>query len=622
MESFRKVIKGWLGKVLLVLFLIPLALVGIEGYFSGGSKDSAKKVNGDDISKTELDNLTKSFQEQYAQQVNGDETLLNQEFIQNKALDTLVLRTLLLQQADKLGISLSDAQIEQMIMQQPSFQENGQFSKAMYEQYLSQMGFPNSESFLQNLRQDHALKMMTTSLMGQSLVSDLDVKQIARLQTEQRTLHVANILLTAYKAGVTASAQEIQNYYNKNLKSFKQMANADVDYVLLSPEQVVKQIPAVTDEDLKSAYAQFVKAEQAKTPTAVKHILLTTEKMSEEQVKTKIADIAKQIKGGLTFDKAAAQYSEDSTTNKAGGVIEGYQPGIFGTEFDTAVSGLKEGQVSAPIKTPAGYHLILRQAQQVQVPSLESQKARLTEELTATKAQNAFSDVVNSLNEMVVDSDDLGVVTQEYPAVKVVNAKAVKLTSVDPVLGDRNVKTKIFNDDVKNGDRNVTSSIQLENGQVVWLKVRNYHAAGEQSLTEATPRVKQLVIEEKARAKALADIQSSLDAFKKLPAQQALAQSKIKFAAPTVFSRSQGLVRNVERAAFSLATPKEGMWSVTTTSVPNELVVVAVSKVDHTIMNNLAPAELNQLKQLYQGHRGQQEFDDYSNYLKAHAKIK
>ncbi len=57
MESFRKVIKGWLGKVLLVLFLTPLALVGIEGYFSGGSKDAAKTVNGTEISQKELEAL-------------------------------------------------------------------------------------------------------------------------------------------------------------------------------------------------------------------------------------------------------------------------------------------------------------------------------------------------------------------------------------------------------------------------------------------------------------------------------------------------------------------------------------------------------------------------------------
>ena len=127
MESFRKVIKGWLGKVLLILFLTPLALVGIEGYFSSGSKDTVKSVNGTEISKKDLEQLTNSLKEQYLTYAKGDETLLNQNFISNKALETLIARQLLLQQADKLGISLSDSQLVHMIQQQPSFQKDGQF---------------------------------------------------------------------------------------------------------------------------------------------------------------------------------------------------------------------------------------------------------------------------------------------------------------------------------------------------------------------------------------------------------------------------------------------------------------------------------------------------------------
>ena len=91
MESFRKVIKGWLGKALLILFLTPLALVGIEGYFSSGSKDAVKSVNGQDISEKELETLTASFKEQFLAYANGDETLLNQSFIKDKAMDQLML---------------------------------------------------------------------------------------------------------------------------------------------------------------------------------------------------------------------------------------------------------------------------------------------------------------------------------------------------------------------------------------------------------------------------------------------------------------------------------------------------------------------------------------------------
>ena len=124
MESFRKVIRGWLGKVLLILFLTPLALVGIEGYFSGGNNaDVAKTVNGQAISKKDLEAQTKSFKDQYLSMVNGDESLLNQAFIQESALDSLVSRALLVQQAEKLGMSLSDAQLEQMIANNQVFKK-------------------------------------------------------------------------------------------------------------------------------------------------------------------------------------------------------------------------------------------------------------------------------------------------------------------------------------------------------------------------------------------------------------------------------------------------------------------------------------------------------------------
>ena len=102
MESFRTLIKGWLGKVLLVLFLTPLALVGIEGYFAGAnSADVAKSVNGQSISTKDLDSATKNYKDQYLSLAKGDESLLNLPLIEQKALDALIARSLLQQQAEK-----------------------------------------------------------------------------------------------------------------------------------------------------------------------------------------------------------------------------------------------------------------------------------------------------------------------------------------------------------------------------------------------------------------------------------------------------------------------------------------------------------------------------------------
>ncbi len=141
-------------------------------------------------------------------------------------------------------------------------------------------------------------------------------------------------------------------------------------------------------------------------------------------------------------------------------------------------------------------------------------------------------------------------------------------------------------------------------------------------MAQATARVKAKLIQEKAAQAAKAKIAAMLEDFKKLPAQQVLAKYPFKFESAGVFTRSQGLKREIERAAFSAPTPKAGMWSVTTTSLANEMVVVAVAEVKKSPIESLDPAQAQELMQLYQRMRGQQLLDDYTQYLKANAKIK
>ncbi|EPF80445.1 peptidylprolyl isomerase [Acinetobacter gyllenbergii] len=623
MESFRTLIKGWLGKVLLVLFLTPLALVGIEGYFSGSNKtDVAKSVNGQDISNKELESATKNYKDQYLSLVKGDESLLNLPVIQEKALDALVARSLLQQQAEKLGMTLSDVQLEQMLAQQPSFQENGQFSQKLYENYLRSVGMTN-QALIASLRQDHALKMISTSLMDYALVSKSDVQQLANLQTEQRTLHLASIKLDDYKKGVTASNQEITDYYNKHKTEFKQVASVDVDYVVLTPALLPKANLAVTEADLQQAYTAFVDEQKKAIKPQVKHILITTDARDDAAAQKLANEVYAKIQAGMSFADAAAQFSDDPTSKTQGGLVEAYAPGAFSADFDNAVNALKNGEISKPVKTQYGYHIIETESPMLKLPSFEAEKARLTAEVEKSKAANLFSDTVNNLNEMVVGGDSLDVVAQEVKGARVESVNGVTLTTDNPYLSDLGVKAKLFNDDVKNGDRNASSNIQLANGDTIWIKVRNYHAAGIKPLDQATADVKAKVIEAKAYKAAQAKIATILADFKTQPAAQVVAKSQVTFENAGTFARSQGLKRAIERAAFSIPAPsKEGLWSATTAKLPNELVIVAVSNVNSSVASTLPAEQLQELNKLYQQFRGQQVLEDYTEYLKSQAKIK
>ncbi len=621
MESFRNLIKGWLGKLLLTVILVLFAFVGMEGYFSAGvPADAAKTVNGEVILKKDLDNQTNDFKTQYLKYTNGDETLLNLPFIENTALESLIARNLLIQQAEKLGITLSDDQIKQMLAQQEAFKENGKFSKTLYDNYLKREGL-TSQGLIQSLRQDFALNILRSSIALNALVSKQDVDQIQNLRTEKRDLYLSSIHLDSYKAGVKVSDQEISNYYNSHQNQFKQPELFDVDYVVLSPSMLDQTPAVVTDEELKQAYNQFVAKRKTEFQQEVKHILISVDSSRTDAEAKKLADdVFAKIKAGESFAQAAAQYSDDTTSKTKGGVLS-YSAGTFGEDFDKAVAANK-GQVSAPVKTTFGYHLIETKAISEPIPAFEAEKARLSAELAKTKSENLFIDTVNRLNTTVSDNDALDVVSQEIKATQVQTVKSLTLSTAHPVLSDPNVKIKIFNEAVRGGDQNATSNLSLANGDVVWVKVRAYHAAAVQPLNQVSAKVKTKLIEQKAFDAAKAKVASVLEDFKKLPAPQVLAKHALKFEHAGEFSRSQGLKRKVEQAAFSLTAPKAGMWSVNTAALPNELVIVAVASVVKPPHDAVEAEEISELTKLYQQQRGEQLLGDYTEYLKTKAKIK
>lgn len=622
MESFRKLIKGWLGIALLVLFLTPLALVGIEGYFSGSKKtDVAKTVNGQDISNKDLDDLVKAYQQQYLQYVQGDSSLLNMEVIRNSALDTLIAKSLLLQQAKKLGITLSDAQFVQMLSQLPDFQVNGKFSDEVFGNYLRSKGM-TKDQLIASLRQDHSLKMLSGTISSYALVSKADIEQLANVETEQRELYLASIKLDEYKKNVQVNSQDIANYYNQHKNSFKQNATVDVDYVVLSPDMLTTATPTATDAELQQAYKKYVDNLNKNTSKVVHHILITRDSRSDADALKLANEIEAKIKAGMSFDAAAKQYSEDPTSKAKGGLLEGYQTGTLGSkEFDAAVAALANGQISQPVKTSFGYHIIEANAPTTHVPSLEAVKGQLVAEIEKSKKTNAFTDAVNNLNETVISSDALDTITQTFKTAKITSAKGVNALTKDPVLSDLNVKAKLFSDDVKNGDRNVSSNIQLSNGNVAWVKIKNYYPAGIQSLAQAMPVIKAKVIDQKAEALAKAKIETTLNSFKTQPSAQVLAASTLKFTKAGVLTR-QTLKPSIANVAFTLPVPKAGMWSVGTASLPDEMVVVGVSNVTRTGTKSLSTEQLQQLKNWYQQSRNEQELADYVEYLKSKAKIK
>lgn len=619
MEAFRTLIRGWLGKVLLVLFLAPLALVGIEGYFSGPNEAVAVEVNGQDITKKELDDWTKSQRDQYLKSVNGDETLLNPKVIEQEVYEAAIVRAVLLQQAKALGIQLSDEQLGTLIRQQSAFQQNGQFSQAAFEQYMAGTG-TNMGQLLADFRQQTALNLITGSIVNTAIYGKNNTEKLIKLLAQERTTHLAEIPLNEFAKDFVATDAQLKAYYDKHQKEFMRDENVDVSYVVLSKAMFADQVQ-ITEQDIEKQYQAYSANLSKDAIRQVSHILVDSTVHNADEAK-KIADsIYTKFKAGEKFEALVQQYSEDPLSKEQQGKLEGYTLGAFGESFDKAVMALQVGQVSAPVKTDAGYHLIRVDAIDAEkVPALAEVRDNLVAELKKTRAENAYQDAINNATELALETDSLDALAQQFK-LQVLNAKNVAQNTNVAGLSDPNVKVKLFSDEVRQGDRNVSTAVNLKSGDTLWYKVEEHRTARVQTFAEAKAQLHAKLKYDEQVKQAKASIKPLLDNLASKPAAQALMGQSLNFTNLGPVPRQSGLLPiEVEQAIYSVPAPKAGYWSAQAVAVGNSLVVVGVAEIGQNPAFNLTDEQKQQVVNRFDA-RGPQELNDYIEYLKANAKI-
>ncbi|XID75879.1 SurA N-terminal domain-containing protein [Alkanindiges sp. WGS2144] len=622
MEAFRRLIRGWLGKVLLVLFLTPLALVGIEGYFMGGGEDKAAiQVNKTKISPAVLNAAVDNQHKQLLAQVQDDASLLNDAAIKKSVIDGLIARTLLLQQAKKLGFELSDQQIAQLIRQEPSFQEDGKYSEGLFQAYLKNSGASMAQ-LLNEVREQVALRQLAGGITDTGLVSQQDITRLAILKTEKRDVHIASLPLSGFGKDIQITTQQITDYYNKNKDQYLVPDNVDVEYVVLNSASLAPQLQ-ITDADIQAQYQALQSTSASAEERHIQHILIeVTDKITDAQAKQQIEKVAARLKAGEDFAKVAREVSQDAGSAENNGDLGFLAKGSFPGAFDDTAFGLAVNQVSKPVRSDAGYHLIkVSEIRKDDVASLESLRPQLEAQVRQNKLDELYSEVINHLNEMAVETDSV----QELARVQhltVNSAKMITKTSNTPPFNNANVKAALFNEDVVQGDRKISTGLEIEPGTTMWVKVNNYHPERAQSLAEATAQIKQTLEQQARLAKAKAKAKAIVDGLKTKAPQQVQQDNQVVFQGIGEVSRMSGAPLELERTIFRMAKPQDGKWSADYYQQGDNLIVVAVSKVVAGNPDSLQAEERQQLSSTLARLRGQQELADYVQYLRSKAKIK
>ena len=388
LQTMRNNAQGMIAKVIVGFIIVVFALFGVESIVNlGGGEQPVAKVGDYEIFKADVQNkvaeqkaqLRQQFGEQY------DESLFNEQLLEQSALEQLVNEKVAQTQADEMGLYASTAVIDQMIMNTPSFQSGGQFDAEQFKLILRM----NNMSVLQYralLADSIKQNQMRSAFMLSTIETPFSVKQQQALDNEQRQYSFATFESSAFKANVELSEEEIEAAYQENLDRYRNPEKVKVKYVLLAKDTFVGE-QEVTEEDLDIAYSDFAQAEEAKEQREASHILFDTSSRSESDAIALAEEAIGRINGGESFADVAKDMSDDSGSADMGGSLGINARGAFDPAFDDALFALEEGSISQPVVSEFGVHVIkANKVIATEVPSLDDVREELTAAVKAEKA--------------------------------------------------------------------------------------------------------------------------------------------------------------------------------------------------------------------------------------------
>lgn len=410
LQKIRDNTQGIIAKLFIGFIIAVFALFGVEtivGTFMNAS--TGLKVNDVEINSLEIDTLAQRKTQEFLSELGADADLsgFDESQFRNNAVNELIQRELLNQSATNSGMVISTAAVDRRILQTEDFQVDGVYNDERATVLLQSMGYtPNSYRTL--LSRETLLNQLLSAYSTTGFVTPNEVAHIASLIHQKRSLRYVSLLLDADATDIEISDAEIAEYYEANQPQFQQEEQVKIAWLELDRESMFDEV-SISEEQVRKAYDEEVASFQAQTERRAAHILFeAADAGALEGAMAEAAGIKARLDAGEDFAALAAEFSDDTGSAENGGDV-GYTTGDnFVPEFEAALQALEPGQVSEPVKTEFGVHIIkLLEVNATEIEPFEARRAELERGLKSSEVDLLFLSRSEELGNLAFESVDL-----------------------------------------------------------------------------------------------------------------------------------------------------------------------------------------------------------------------
>ncbi|SEG00860.1 SurA N-terminal domain-containing protein [Marinobacterium lutimaris] len=621
LQTIRENSKGIIAKVIVGLIAITFALFGVESLISLANQEPAPaEVNGEDISQQDLFQGMELQRRQLLAQMgeNADPSAIDDKLLRQMVLDGLIQRAVLLQNADEMGFHLSEQMIDQIIVSTPQFQVDGKFDRNQFEAVLRSAGF-TPLMYRDLIRKEQLIQQAQMGFMLSEFSTPSELERLVSLDRQTRDIDYLNISVDP--ASVEVSDEELQAAYDEQAASLMTEEQVSVNYVELSREDFARP-DDVSEADIQAAYDRMLAGYEADEERDARHILIDiTADRDEDAALAKAQELRQEIVDGADFAEVAKRESGDLGSAQEGGELGYNGRGVFVGPFEDALFDLEPGEVSEPVRTEFGYHLIqLENIRETSAPTLAEAENDLREQVAEEAAEQDYVAAIETLADLSFSSSDLQAASEELGLEIRTSQPFGRNGGSDDVTSSQRVVDAAYGEAVLEEDLN-SDPIELDSGHTVVIHLNEHMQPRQLGFDEVRDQLEQQLRTDKAQQQAEERVQTLMAG---LESGSTLADLEAGSEWQSVAAAGRGdsnLPAAVVQQAFALPKPAEGESSYGIAAMDDGSRSVVAVRAVHAGDGELSDEERAALASMISTQRGQQVYRAHTDYLRDQAEV-
>ena len=548
-----------------ILIKVMVGLIGVVFIFWGiytfrerpGSKIAY--VNGDLITGQEYDavyrDMLEALQKQYREY--WSDNLIKVFQLRQRALNSLIDKRLISQEAGRLGLRVTDEEVSDAILTYPAFQLNGEFDEGRYRSLLryNRMEPSDFESGIKLDLLGQKIRQLITCFFP---ITDREVMDYYTYRKEKINIGFVSLNPEDFKEEIAVRQDEKKTYFEENKERYRVSEKIKIAYLSVDASDFMDKV-TVTEEEISDYYE--LNQERFKDPEQVKarHILFkvapNASESEEGEAKEEALAILKRARAGEDFSELARKYSQDPSASK-GGDLGYFNRGKMAKPFEDLAFGLKPGELGGPVRTKSGWQIIkVDDVKEATIKTLPDVRDEIMETLKRDVSQDMARERLLSLMDQMPYDVDLITYAAQHGLTATESDYFPKNENVPGLGGDERLQKSI--DSLEKGE---VSEVIAHEGKFYLIQVVDSKDSYIPEMSEVSDQVQRDFIDHVSLAAAKEGAEGYLQELKGGADWLELAKSKgLEVDETGFFTRGQsipkiGYAPLLGEAAFSLSS--------------------------------------------------------------------